>query len=123
MPHTDRAVIGKNAEDLATEFLQGQGLEILTRNYRRRNGEIDVVARDGDVLLIVEVRTRSSERYGGAAASIDGWKCHKIVRATQQLLQQHAELARLRVRFDVIVVHEVSALKPRIEWIKHAFDA
>jgi putative endonuclease len=123
MAHTDRAVTGKNAEDIATDFLQAQGLEILTRNYRRRNGEIDVVARDGDVLLIVEVRTRSSERYGGAAASIDGWKCRKIIRATEQLLQQHRELARLRVRFDVIVVHEVNAPKPRVEWIKHAFHA
>ena len=119
----DRAAIGRNAEDLAAEFLQQQGLEILQRNYRRRSGELDIVARANDVLVIVEVRTRATEQFGGAAASIDGWKCHKIVRATTQLLQQHKELARLRVRFDVIVVYEPDSGKPRIEWIRHAFDA
>ena len=74
------------------------------RNYRRRGGELDVVAREGDVLVIGEVRTRSSESFGGAAASVDGWKQHKIVRAATQLLQQHKDLAQLRVRFDVLVV-------------------
>jgi putative endonuclease len=119
----DRALIGKHAEDAAALFLQQQGLEILQRNYRRRSGELDIVARADDVLVIVEVRTRSTEQFGGAAASIDGWKCHKIIRATTQLLQQHKELAKLRVRFDVIVVYEPGAEKPRVEWIRHAFDA
>jgi putative endonuclease len=119
----DRAELGKTAEDIAAEHLRRQGLEVLTRNYRRRNGELDIVARVGDVLAIVEVRTRSSELFGGAAASIDGWKRHKIIRATQQLLQQQRELARLRVRFDVIVVHDAGSAHPRVEWIQHAFDA
>ncbi len=119
----DRATLGRIAESIAAQFLESQGLEVLTRNYRRRNGELDVVARMGDVLVIVEVRTRSSEAFGGAAASIDGWKRHKIIRATEQLLQQHRDLARLRVRFDVIVVHGIDAESPRVEWIKHAFDA
>ena len=119
----DRALIGKTAEDIAAEFLRDQGLEILQRNYRRRSGELDIVARADDVLVIVEVRTRSTEQFGGAAASIDGWKCHKIIRATAQLLQQHKKLARLRVRFDVIVVYGPDSGKPRVEWIRHAFDA
>jgi putative endonuclease len=119
----DRAELGKTAEDIAAEHLRRQGLEVLTRNYRRRNGELDIVARVGDVLAIVEVRTRSTELFGGAAASIDGWKRHKIIRATQQLLQQRQELARLRVRFDVIVVHDAAGAHPRVEWIQHAFDA
>jgi putative endonuclease len=119
----DRADLGRSAEDIAAEHLRRHGLEVLTRNYRRRNGEIDIVARAGEVLAIVEVRTRSSELFGGAAASIDGWKRHKIIRATQQLLQQERELARLRVRFDVIVVHGADGGQPRIEWIQHAFDA
>jgi putative endonuclease len=119
----DRADLGKSAEDIAAEHLRRQGLEVLTRNYRRRNGEIDIVARAGEVLAIVEVRTRSSDLFGGAAASIDGWKRHKIIRATEQLLQQDKTLARLRVRFDVIVVHDAEGAVPRVEWIKHAFDA
>jgi len=119
----DRAQLGKSAEDIAAEHLRRNGLEIVTRNYRRRNGELDIVARADDVLAIVEVRTRSSETFGGAAASIDGWKRHKIIRAAQQLLQQEKELARLRVRFDVIVIHDAASGRPRVEWIKHAFDA
>jgi putative endonuclease len=119
----DRAELGRAAEDIAAEHLRQQGLEVVTRNFRRRNGEIDIVARAGEVLAIVEVRTRSSELFGGAAASIDGWKRHKIIRATEQLLQQQRELARLRVRFDVIVVHGAGGANPRVEWIKHAFDA
>ena len=119
----DRAVLGRSAEDIAADFLAGQGLEVLLRNYRRRSGELDVVARDGDVLVVVEVRTRSTEEFGGAAASVDGWKQHKIIRAATLLLQQHKSLARLRVRFDVVVVHEPQSEQPRIEWIRHAFEA
>lgn len=119
----DRALTGKTAEDIAAEFLQRQGLELLERNYRRRSGELDIVARADDVLVIAEVRTRSTEHFGGAAASVDGWKRHKIIRATTQLLQQHKALARLRVRFDVVVVHNPGSAEPRVEWIRHAFDA
>jgi putative endonuclease len=121
--HVDRAQLGRSAEDIAAEHLRRNGLEVLTRNFRRRNGELDVIARTGDVLAIVEVRTRSSDAFGGAAASVDGWKRHKIIRAAHQLLQEHRELARLRVRFDVIVVHDASGAQPRVEWIQHAFDA
>jgi putative endonuclease len=119
----DRAELGRSAEDIAAEHLQRQGLEVVARNYRRRNVELDIVARAGDVLAIVEVRTRSSDTFGGAAESIDGWKRHKIVRCAEQLLQQQKHLARLRVRFDVIVVYNAGSGEPRVEWIKHAFDA
>lgn len=95
----------------------------MLRNYRRRSGEIDLVARDGDVLVIGEVRSRSSEAFGGAAASVDGWKQHKIIRAATQLLQARRDLAKLRVRFDVLVVHDPMGENPGVEWIKHAFDA
>ena len=119
----DRAELGRSAEDIAAEHLRRHGLEVVTRNYRRRSGEIDIVARVGDVLAIVEVRTRTSESFGGAAASIDGWKRHKIIRATQQLLQQQPALARLRVRFDVVVIYGADSTQARVEWIQHAFDA
>jgi len=121
--HPDRAALGQNAEDIAAEFLQRQGFELVGRNYRRRSGELDVIARKGDVLVIVEVRTRSSDSFGGAAASIDGWKQHKIVRAATQLLQQRPDLAKLRARFDVIIVHDVGSTQPRVEWLQHAFSA
>lgn len=119
----DRAIVGQSAEGLAAEFLERQGLTIVLRNYRRRSGEIDLVARDGDVLIIGEVRTRSSEAFGGAAGSVDGWKQHKIIRAATQLLQARPALAKLRVRFDVLVVHDPMGDTPQVEWIKHAFAA
>ena len=118
----NRAAIGRSAEDIAAEFLERQGLVVLMRNYRRKGGELDIVAREGDVLVIGEVRTRSTETFGGAAASIDGWKQHKIIRAATQLLQQRKDLAALRARFDVLVIHGAGDAHPRVEWIKHAFE-
>lgn len=119
----DRAAIGRSAEDIAADFLAAQGLAVVLRNYRRRGGELDIVAREGDVLVIAEVRTRSTDEFGGAAASVDGWKQHKIIRAATQLLQQRRDLAKLRVRFDVIVVRGVDGPSPSVEWLKHAFEA
>jgi len=114
---------GRRAEQLAAEFLAAQGLEILARNYRRRLGELDIIARSAGVLVIAEVRTRSSDRFGGAAASVDPAKQRRIIRAAQQLLQQRRDLAQLAVRFDVLVVSGLDLPAPRIEWIRHAFEA
>jgi putative endonuclease len=118
---TQRQLNGQAAEDIAADFLRAAGLEILDRNYRRRLGELDLIAREGDVLVIVEVRTRASNAYGGAAASVDVRKQRKLIRAASQLLQQRKDLARMRVRFDVIVVSNLRAPKLGVEWIKHAF--
>jgi putative endonuclease len=118
---TQKQLIGQAAENIAADFLRAQGLEILERNYLRRLGELDIVARDHDVLVIAEVRTRSSDRYGGAAASVDSRKQRRLIRATSQLLQERRDLSRLRVRFDVIVVSEIDAQCGRAEWIRHAF--
>src|SRR3984957_10513212 len=118
---TEKQLIGLAAENIAADFLRAKGLEILQRNYRRRLGELDIVARDGDVLVIAEVRTRASNRYGGAAASVDPRKQQRLIRAASQLLQQRRDLAPLRVRFDVIAVLDMDRERPRVEWIQHAF--
>ena len=99
-------------------FLESQGFTIVARNFLRRVGELDVVARAGDLLVVAEVRTRASERFGGAAASVGRGKQRRIAATTALLLQHHPELRRCRVRFDVIVVRDGA-----IEWLKHAFDA
>jgi putative endonuclease len=120
---TWRQRIGNKAEDAAAAYLRAQGALILLRNYRCRCGELDIVARLGDgELAIVEVRTRSSSLYGGAAASVDSGKRRRLIRAAGRLLQQRKDLARLRARFDVIVVTDPCGEEPRIEWIKHAFS-
>lgn len=119
----ERQGIGQAAERAAVEFLQSQGLTILLRNFRRRLGELDVVAREGAVLVIAEVRTRSSDRFGGAAASVGLRKQMRLLRATAQLLQQRKDLAACRIRFDVIIVHAPLSRQAHIEWIRHAFAA
>ena len=120
---TVRQQRGQRAEQLAAEFLRFAGCEILQCNYRRRLGELDIVARSHGVLVIAEVRTRTSKAYGGAAASIDRRKQRRITRAASQLLQQRADLAALAVRFDVLVVSDPYGPAPAIEWIQHAFEA
>ncbi|MGB8327568.1 MAG: YraN family protein [Steroidobacteraceae bacterium] len=120
---TDRRLAGERAEQLAVEYLEARGVSVVLRNFRRRAGELDIVARDGEVLSIVEVRMRTSAAFGGAAASVDGIKRAKIVRTARQLLQRHRELARLPVRFDVVLVGALDEQPVRIEWIRHAFEA
>ena len=114
---------GRRAEELAADFLRAAGCEILERNYSRRLGELDIVARAGSVLVIAEVRTRASNEFGGAAASITRTKQQRITRAASQLLQQRSELARLPVRFDVLVVSNPEGPAPSVQWIQHAFEA
>ena len=118
-----RRQLGAAAEEIAAAYLAAHGAEVLERNYRRRLGELDVIAREGDTLLIIEVRTRSTSAYGGAAASVNVGKRRRIVRAAQQLLQQRRELGRLAVRFDVVVVSNVETAQPTVAWIRHAFNA
>lgn len=114
----DRRIAGQSAENSACAFLESQGFTIVTRNFLRRVGELDVVARAGDLLVVAEVRMRASEQYGGAAASIGRVKQRRIAATAGLLLQRHPELRRCRVRFDVILVRDGS-----IQWLKHAFDA
>ena len=120
---TSRQQSGQRAEQLAAQFLRAAGCEIIVCNYRRRLGELDVVARRDGVLVVAEVRTRASELYGGAAASITHGKQRRITRAAAQLLQQRADLAQLAVRFDVVLVTDPFGPSPAIEWIQHAFEA
>ncbi len=115
--------LGRAAEAVAAEFLRSQGLEIIERNFRRRHAEIDLVARDHDTLIVVEVRSRSSNQFGGAAASVDARKQRRIVLGTHLMLQRNEKFTRMRVRFDVVIVEDVLAEKPRVRWIQQAFLA
>ena len=119
-PQTDRQRAGSAAEDRAARCLAAAGLELLARNYRCRMGELDLVAARGDLLVVAEVRLRSSSRFGGAAASITWKKRQRIIRATRHLLAREPALQRMRVRFDALVVEGAGA---DVQWIKGAFDA
>ena len=110
---------GKIAEDLATEFLKQQGLKILSRNFRCRFGEIDVICQDGKSLIFVEVRLRSRGDFGNAAASVTFQKQRKIISAAQHYLSQLD--TQPICRFDVITLDKLD--KHSIGWIKNAFEA
>ena len=116
----DRRQIGAGAENRAVQYLCAAGLELLYRNYRCRMGELDIVARHGQVLVVAEVRLRSTTRYGGAAASITRSKQRRIVLATRHLLARYPSLQKLPVRFDALLV---PADGGPLEWLRGAFDA
>jgi putative endonuclease len=115
---TARVGLGARAETLATEYLARQGLVLVARNFRTRRGEIDVIVRDRDTLVFVEVRLRSRAAYGGAAASITPAKRARLLAAA------HAYLATLAreppCRFDAILL---DGLDPaRIAWERNILE-
>jgi putative endonuclease len=107
---------GDAAEELAAGYLQRAGLKLVERNYRCRFGEIDVIARDGATLVFVEVRMRTSERFGGAAASITATKRAKLLRTARHYLAGIALAPQCR--FDALLVN---GNDQSIEWLKNAF--
>jgi putative endonuclease len=96
--------LGRAAEAAAARFLERDGYRIIAANFRAKGGELDLVADDGGVLAIVEVRYRASDRFGGAAASITRAKQARIVRAARVFLAVHRYLAQMPARFDVVEV-------------------
>ena len=113
-PDAAAAAVGPRAEALAAEYLMQKGLRLVARNFRTRFGEIDVIAYDGDVLVFVEVRLRSSLRFGGAVESITASKRTRLLAAAR------GYLATLRreppCRFDAILMQRLAL--GSIEWQK-----
>jgi putative endonuclease len=109
---------GDSCEQQALIFLQQQGLKWRASNYRCKIGELDLVMMDGAVLVIVEVRYRKSEQFGGALASITRKKQARIIAATQHYAIIN-NLNNYAIRFDVVAV---SGVNNRLDWIKNAFQ-
>lgn len=110
---------GAREEDLALRFLEARGLRLVGRNLRARGGELDLVMRHGEELVIVEVRKRAHRGFGSAAESVDTRKQSRIVNAARALLAQRPDLARLPARFDVVALDA----QDHVEWIRAAFEA
>jgi len=91
---------GRQAEERACQYLKGLGYEIVARNWRCRSGEIDIVARDGNVLAFVEVKARSGRGYGGPEGAVGPVKQRRLVAAARRFIQQTG--AELPARFDVV---------------------
>lgn len=112
---------GLDCEALAVTHLQLGGVEVLARNLRCRAGELDIVARDNQILVVVEVRQRTNEDFGGALESVSWRKQRKIIRATRYFLQVHREWRAFPLRFDVIAVEGTPEGAHHIRWVKDAF--
>ena len=112
---TPAQAAGGIGEDEAARFLTRHGLELLARNYRTRHGEIDLIARDGDTLVFVEVRLRSDARFGGALESITSRKRSRIIAAARGYLMHMRRLPACR--FDVVCIEGAEPT-----WIRGAFD-
>ena len=110
---------GAQAEQLAVQYLQQQGLKLIVQNYRSRFGEIDLIMQHGTTVVFIEVRLRRNAGFGGAAASIDARKQQRIISTAQQYL---AGLARIPAcRFDVVLLDDAEGRN--MQWLKNAFDA
>lgn len=119
MPATPRQLSGAAAEARAEAWLIARGLEALDRNVRYRAGELDLVMRDGETIVFVEVRQRASAGWGGAAASVDARKQSRLRRAAQLfLLARCGDRAWPACRFDVVAIDG-----GRIDWIRDAFGS
>ncbi len=112
---------GHRGEDLAVAFLFAKGYRILTRNWRIKAGEIDIIAQDGDTLVFCEVKSRSSIRFGTGAEAVDGRKQRKIMQVATLYLQRY-RLSNQRCRFDVIEILQPEQDQPQIQHFINAFS-
>jgi putative endonuclease len=106
---------GESAEEQAHNFLIGQGLKPVNRNFRCKHGELDLIMSDNKTLVIVEVRFRKTDKYGSAAESVTRSKQSRIIAAAQVYLA--GQKTDCPVRFDVIAISGTG----KIDWIKNAF--
>ncbi len=116
MPNNSRKALGEAAEQRAKCYLEQQGLSWVASNFSCRLGELDLIMKEQNTLVFVEVRYRQSNAYGGALASIDQRKQTKVRRSAELWLQQQHLLDTVPVRFDVVAIEPNGA-----EWIKGAF--
>lgn len=117
---TRQLELAKRGEGLAATFLERAGYEIVARNARTRWGEIDLVAKDGATWVFVEVKTRTSDRYGSGAEAVTRLKQQKILRMAEIILSRLA-LTDVAVRFDVIEVNLPPAKLPCLRHFQGAF--
>jgi len=121
MARATNLAVGLAAENLAFRHLTRNGLRVIMRNYRCRMGEIDLIMRDRNTLVIVEVRQRGRMSLVSAACSVDIHKQRKLVLAALSFLGKNPGYADWPMRFDVIGIETGADAQPGIEWIRDAF--
>jgi putative endonuclease len=113
--------VGKNGEEIAIAFLRAQRYIVLDRNYRCKCGELDIIAKDGNTIVFVEVKTRRVLSYGPPQLSVTQFKQRQISKAALVYLSAK-RVSEINARFDVIAIYLHGQEDPRIENIKNAFD-
>jgi putative endonuclease len=113
---TRQQIQGDAGENAALAYLVQQGLRLVERNFRRKGGEIDLIMQEGTALVFVEVRQRTHNRYGGAAASVTASKQRRLVVAAQLYLQRYRMPPACR--FDLIAIDGAV-----LTWLKNVIDA
>ena len=108
--------LGRDWEQTALRYLKRQGLSFIEANFTCKGGEIDLIMRDGDTLVFVEVRQRADSKHGGAAASITPAKIRRLVRAAQVYLLRFPRVPPCR--FDVIAIDG-----DHLAWLRNAIEA
>ena len=116
----ERRVLGRQGELEAERFLSAQGYEVLMRNYRCPAGELDLVVRDQDTLVFVEVRTQSGQKFGDPLESVTFRKQRQIIKAATHYMARY-HIVGEPMRFDVIGIKWTSAA-PCIIHVKGAFE-
>jgi putative endonuclease len=119
MPHP-RQQYGEAGEAFAARLLRKRGYKILETNYRNQLGEIDIIARDGDAIVFVEVKTRRSLHYGNPKWAVTPRKQRKISMVALYYLKITGQ-SQSRARFDVVAIHS-AAQQPEVEIIRNAFE-
>lgn len=113
---------GAAFEERAQRDLERAGLTLLSRNYTTRHGELDLVMRDGERIVFVEVRQRGKAHHGGALASITRSKREKLLRTAALWLAAHPQHAQRTCRFDV-VSYDGNGDRAEMQWLRGAFEA
>ncbi|MFY9331540.1 MAG: YraN family protein [Candidatus Nanopelagicales bacterium] len=109
--------LGKYGEDLAADYLQRSGLIIMERNYRCRSGEVDILARDENVLVVCEVKTRTSEHFGSPLAAVTPIKLRRMRRVAMSWVTERG-VRPPQIRFDVIGIVHGAGNKPTLEHVR-----
>lgn len=112
--------IGNNAENLALQYLKKNSLKLIKQNFNSKFGEIDLIMLDNNVLVFIEVRYRTQNKFGLSVETVDIFKQQKIIKTAQLFLQKYKKYHDFICRFDVIGV-ESSLKYPQFNWIKDAF--
>ena len=118
-----RQNLGKSGENLAALELESCGYAIVERRYRTAHGEIDIIARDGETLVFVEVRRKSTGECGTAAESVTPAKQRRVIRMAVAYLTLHGLYDRCPVRFDVVGIDDLPDGTPQVTVYVGAFDA